>query len=239
MTRDYQQALLTSWQERQAYAEQMLPVLGKLYREQALEFTIFGRPLLGASVVDIIKAHRSVRLYRQHKLKVRYSWSLLDAMTTMKLAPAKIDLGQLAYGFYHESRGVGQSIRQYLEGELSSIINAEDGREPQDVVLYGFGRIGRLLARLLINRQGQNNKLRLRAIVVRGGKDGDLEKRASLLRRDSVHGPFNGSITVDRERQALKANGAFIQVIYADQPEDVNYQKFGINNALIIDNTGV
>ena len=106
-------------------------------------------------------------------------------------------------------------------------------------MLYGFGRIGRLLARLLIERQGENNKLRLRAIVVRGGKDGDLEKRASLLRRDSVHGPFNGSITVDNERKAILANGSYIQVIYANSPETVDYTQYGIDNALIIDNTGI
>jgi len=92
---------------------------------------------------------------------------------------------------------------------------------------------------LLIERQGDNNKLRLRAIVVRGGKDGDLEKRASLLRRDSVHGPFNGSITVDHERCALKANGSFIQVIYANNPTEVDYEQYGIKNALVVDNTGV
>lgn len=238
MNQQYEQALLDSWQERQEYAEQMIPMLGKLYRDKAVEFTIFGKPLLGASAIDIIKAHRGVRLYREQKLKVRYSWSLLEQLIEMPLSPAKIDLGQLAYGYYHEKRGEGLEVREYLEKELSDIVGNEDGHEPQDVVLYGFGRIGRLLARLLINRQGKNNKMRLKAIVVRGGRDGDLDKRASLLRRDSVHGPFDGSITVDHERSALKANGSFIQVIYADKPEDVDYTQYGIKNAIVIDNTG-
>ena len=101
------------------------------------------------------------------------------------------------------------------------------------------GRIGRLMARLLIERHGKNNKLRLRAIVVRGGKEGDLEKRASLLRRDSVHGPFNGSITVDHERNAIKANGVFIKVIYANNPTEVDYEQYGIKDAIVIDNTGM
>jgi glyceraldehyde 3-phosphate dehydrogenase len=79
----------------------------------------------------------------------------------------------------------------------------------------------------------------LKAIVVRGGKDGDLEKRASLLRRDSVHGPFNGSITVDTERKAIKANGSFIQVIYANHPSEIDYTKYGIKDAIIVDNTGM
>ncbi|XOV77515.1 MAG: glyceraldehyde-3-phosphate dehydrogenase [Aestuariibacter sp.] len=239
MNQQHEQALLSSWQERQEYAEQILPLLGKLYREYAVEITVFGKPLMGASVIDIIKAHRSVRLYREQKLKVRYSFALLEVLSTMQLTPAKIDIGKLAYGFYHEGRAESEDIEAYLRKELQGVVGSTDSHEPQDVVLYGFGRIGRILARLLIERQGANNKLRLRAIVVRGGKEGDLEKRASLLRRDSVHGPFNGSITVDHERNALKANGSFIQVIYANNPTEVDYEQYGINNALVIDNTGV
>lgn len=238
MNQQVEQALLDSWQERQEYAEQMIPMLGKLYRDKAVEFTMFSKPLMGASAIDIIKAHRSVRLYKEQKLRVRYTWSILEALSKMTLAPAVIDLGKLAYGFYHEDKGQDKDIETYLKEELQQIVDTNDSHETQDVVLYGFGRIGRILARLLINRQGKSNKLRLRAIVVRGGKEGDLEKRASLLRRDSVHGPFNGSITVDHERNALKANGAFIQVIYANQPEDVDYSQYGIKDALVIDNTG-
>ncbi|GIS52247.1 MAG: hypothetical protein Ct9H90mP27_7380 [Gammaproteobacteria bacterium] len=64
--------------------------------------------------------------------------------------------------------------------------------EPQDVVLYGFGRIGRLLAGLLIEKTGSGQQLRLRAVVVRKGGADDLAKRASLLRRDSVQEVFKG-----------------------------------------------
>jgi glyceraldehyde-3-phosphate dehydrogenase, type I len=95
------------------------------------------------------------------------------------------------------------------------------------------------LARQLIERNGGNNKMRLRAIVVRGGRDGDLEKRASLLRRDSIHGLFNGSITVDHDSQSIKANGTSIKVIYSNGPDQVDYTQYGINNAIVIDNTGI
>lgn len=239
MNQQLEQELLTSWQERQDYAELMQPLLGKVYRDHAVEISVFGRPLLGASAIDIIKAHRTVRLHTGKKLRLRESWPLLDAMSKMSLAPAEIDLGKLAYEYHYGSRGAGKDVETYLREELEVIIDKTDNHKPQDVVLYGFGRIGRLLARLLIERQGKNNKLRLRAIVVRGGKDGDLEKRASLLRRDSVHGPFNGSITVDHDRNAIKANGSFIQVIYADSPDSVDYTQYGINDAIIIDNTGI
>ena len=46
---------------------------------------------------------------------------------------------------------------------------------PQDVVLYGFGRIGRLLARLLIEKAGSGNGLRLRAVELRTESQRTLE----------------------------------------------------------------
>ena len=214
-------------------------VAAKLYRNRAIEISVYGRSLLNASAIDVIKAHRSVRLHEGQKLRLRESFPIVDALSVLQLAPAQIDVGKLAWEFNY-GRGKEQTdLGAFLNQELSDIVNQGDEQAPQDVVLYGFGRIGRLLARLLIERQGTNNKLRLRAIVVRGGGDGDLEKRASLLRRDSVHGPFNGSITVDKERNALLANGSFIQVIYANSPKEVDYTQYGIDNAIVVDNTGM
>jgi glyceraldehyde 3-phosphate dehydrogenase len=239
MNQKVEQDLQNSWQERQEYAETMLPLIGKLYRNRAIEISVYGRSLLNASAIDVIKAHRSVRLHEGQKLRLRESFPIVESLSVMQLAPAQIDVGKLAWEFNY-GRGKEQTdLSKFLNQELLDIVNQGDEQEPQDVVLYGFGRIGRLLARLLIERQGTNNKLRLRAIVVRGGSDGDLEKRASLLRRDSVHGPFNGSITVDKERKALLANGSFIQVIYANGPQEVDYTQYGINNAIVVDNTGM
>lgn len=239
MNHEFEQELLTSWQERQEYAEQMLPILGSLYRNKSVEISVYGRPLLGASVIDIIKAHRTVRLKELQKLRLRESWPLLQALDKMELAPAHLDLGKLAYAYHYDPAFKGLSVEHYLTEQLNDIVDVEEKQSAQDVVLYGFGRIGRLLARLLIERQGSNNKLRLKAIVVRGGKEGDLEKRASLLRRDSVHGPFNGSITVDQEKNAIKANGSYIQVIYANSPVEVDYTQYGIKDAVVVDNTGM
>lgn len=239
MNQQLEQELLSSWQERQEFAEQMQPILGKLYRNRAIEVSVYGRPLLGASAIEIIKAHRTVRLKEKQKLRLRESWPLLEALNKMELAPAHIDLGKLAYAYHYDPAFENVSVEDYLAEQLHSIVGVKDDQKAQDVVLYGFGRIGRLLARLLIERQGTNNKLRLKAIVVRGGKEGDLEKRASLLRRDSVHGPFNGSITIDEEKNAIKANGSYIQVIYANSPTEVDYTQYGIDQAIVVDNTGM
>jgi glyceraldehyde 3-phosphate dehydrogenase len=53
-----------------------------------------------------------------------------------------------------------------------------------------------------------------------------------------VHGLFNGIITIDEEENAIIANGNMIRIIYADAPENVDYTQYGINNAILVDNTG-
>jgi len=239
MTSHLEEQYQTSWQERQTFAENMQPIIGQLFRNNGIEISIYGRPLVNASAIDIIKAHKSVALHEENKLRLRESFPFVQALANMSLAPARIDVGKLAYRYLFKGEANGLSIEQFLEKELNTIAKDSDVQEAKDVVLYGFGRIGRLLARLLIERAGPSSKLNLRAIVVRPGKEGDLAKRASLLRRDSVHGAFNGSITIDEENNVIKANGAFIQVIYAKSPSDIDYTSYGINNALVVDNTGI
>jgi len=232
-----QDKYLDSWQERQELAEAMQPLLGKLFRQQGVEITVYGRPLLGATTIDIIKAHRNVRQHIGEKLRLRESFPLLEAISQLDFSQSRIDLGKLAIQYAKEHATDYSHVEVFLKEQLAEIHGNNDQTEPRDVVLYGFGRIGRLLARLLIERSGKANFMRLRAIVVRGS-GGDLEKRASLLRRDSIHGPFNGSIEVDESNNAIIANGNYIQIIYANSPDSIDYTQYGINNALIVDNTG-
>ncbi len=230
---------LQSWQNRFELAEAMQPILGKLYRNQGVEIMVYGRPLLNATTIEIIKAHRLVRLYEGQRLPLKDSFPFLKIVNQLNVQQCKIDIGKLAVGYaskYQDDSHMESYVREALAPALA---NTNQQSEEQDVVLYGFGRIGRLLARLLIERSGSSNKLRLRAIVLRGGSDGDLKKRASLLRRDSVHGPFNGSVKVDEQNNAIIANGTYIQVIYANSPDQVDYTAYGINNALVVDNTGM
>ncbi|TMP14420.1 glyceraldehyde-3-phosphate dehydrogenase [Pseudoalteromonas sp. S2893] len=238
MTSSHELEYTNSWQERQDYAESMQPIIGKLYRNRGIEIAVYGRPLVNASTIDIIKSHKTVAQFEGTKLRLRESFPFLEAISKMELNSARIDIGKLAYSYLYSDAANGRTVDEFVKDELAEIADSP-AKEPRDVVLYGFGRIGRLLARLLIEKSGPYADLRLRAIVVRGGKEGDLEKRASLLRRDSIHGPFNGSITIDTQRNAIKANGSYIQVIYANSPSEVDYTAYGIENALVVDNTGI
>ncbi|NND92583.1 MAG: glyceraldehyde-3-phosphate dehydrogenase [Granulosicoccus sp.] len=232
---------LKTYIEEQGLAERMIPAVGSLYRDRGVIITVFGRKLMNGSTIDIIKAHRQAQQVVGENVALSETGAVLDIIEALQPGSSRIDIGKLAF----HARQAGQSdtveaLHQTIARQLESIADAPSVlRHPRDVVLYGFGRIGRILARLLIERTTSSNPLRLRAIVVRGGRDGDLQKRASLLRRDSIHGPFNGHITVDAENSAIIANGNFIKVIYASQPEDIDYTDYGIENALIVDNTGV
>lgn len=240
MNHEQQDSYLNDWTQRQELAEEMLPLIGRLYRDHGVVLRIYGRPLINCTPIDILKAHRFVKQYDAEGLSIHNTLPVLQEMAGMDLSAARVDLGKLTSGYLNEAEK-DESIRAYVTRKLESITEGRGSlqlKEPQDVVLYGFGRIGRLLARQLIERTGKGNKLRLRAIVVRKGKGHDIAKRASLLRRDSVHGPFDGTINVVEDANALIANGNFIQVIYADSPEEIDYTQYGINNALIVDNTG-
>ncbi|WP_350940867.1 glyceraldehyde-3-phosphate dehydrogenase [Vibrio metschnikovii] len=226
------------WQISQTIAESMSPLIGKLYRQAGVEILLFGKTLINATTIDIIKAHKIASRYIGESLSLEQTIPLLTSLAEMTLSPCKIDIGQLAHRYW-QHHDDADAMQDYLHTALVEAVNGEPMNQPKDVVLYGFGRIGRLLARLLIEKSGPGYPLRLRAIVVRGGKDGDLEKRANLLRRDSVHGQFNGSIIIDSERKALIANGNYIQMIYADSPQEVDYSHYGIDDALVVDNTGV
>lgn len=239
MTLSHEEKYQKSWLERQEYAENMQPIIGRLYRNKGVEVVIYGRPLVNSTTIDIIKAHKTVERFEGQKLRLRESFPVLEAISKLELVPGRIDIGKLAFAFLNKDVAKGLSLEAYLQQELASLLNQKDTVSPTDVVLYGFGRIGRLLARLMLERSGPSSKLRLKAIVVRGGRKGDLEKRASLLRRDSIHGPFNGTITVDNENQGIKANGTFIKIIYASSPEGLDYTEYGIDNALVVDNTGI
>ncbi|GAA1277055.1 glyceraldehyde-3-phosphate dehydrogenase [Streptomyces javensis] len=231
----------TNWKHREEIAESMIPLIGKLHRERDVTVLLHSRSLVNKSVVSILKTHRFARQIAGAELSVTDTLPFLRALTALDLGPSQIDIGLLAEAHRADDRGL--SVEEFTAEAVAGATgtNKIECREGRDVVLYGFGRIGRLVARLLIEKAGSGNGLRLRAIVVRGsgGRAGeDIVKRASLLRRDSIHGQFQGTITVDEANSKIIANGNEIKVIYADDPASVDYTAYGIKDAILIDNTG-
>ena len=205
------------WKEREALAEGMIPLVGTLYRRNNVKTYIYGQSLVNQSTLQIMKAHRTVREIEDNELSEFETFPVIKALTELELGTAHIDAGRIAVSYEESAKAKGISLQDYVRGQVADLIGSHQKPidRPRDVVLYGFGRIGRLMARLLIEKTGGGDTLRLRAIVVRkGGAPNDLVKRASLLRRESVHGAFHGTIRVDEERQSFVANGkSVIEVI--------------------------
>lgn len=230
------------WSGRQALAEAMIPLIGRLYRQNNVVTSIYGRGLINESAIHIIKAHRFARRVDEGELDLHDTLPVLQAVVAADPGSASIDLARLTRKYLQASEASdGVDLTEWVRAELGDVAGGKgetSGPGGKDIVLYGFGRIGRLLARILIDHAGKGDGLNLRAVVVRKGSDNDLMKRASLLRRDSVHGSFQGTITVDEEANTILANGTLIQVIYSDSPSSVDYTAYGIDDAIVVDNTG-
>ncbi len=230
------------WKWREGLAELMVPIIGSLYRN-GINILIYGKSLVNESPVAIMKAHRFARQSDNNELSELETYPILKYIETLDLSDCEIDVGEIAVKcpFFEDIKNDDSNIGDYIDAELESVINKKSNRpsEPANIVLYGFGRIGRLVARMMTQTTGPGNYFKLRAIVIRKATDDDIFKRASLLTKDSVHGPFDGTVRVDEENSSLVINGNPVKVIYASGPDKVKYSDHGINDPVVIDNTGI
>ncbi|GAA0871610.1 glyceraldehyde-3-phosphate dehydrogenase [Gangjinia marincola] len=232
----YEKELAFQADRRKATVE-CIKIVSELWYEQSIELVLFRNQLIDCNVNDILDLHEYAGAFVQKPISIFDTVEIAQAINTMNLPPSKIDIGKLTYE-YHLEENEHLNAKAFVNTRLSGA-QSFDGIEPKDVVLYGFGRIGRLLARELMKKTGKGSQLRLRAIVTRGEIDQTiLEKRASLLKSDSVHKDFSGTVAIDAEKKALIINGTTVHMISAKQPEDIDYTAYGIDDALIIDNTG-
>jgi glyceraldehyde 3-phosphate dehydrogenase len=211
-------------------------IISDLWYDKSIELVLFRNQLIDRNASEILNLHEYAGEFVQKPISIFDSVEIAQAIKILDLPPAKLDIGKLTYEYHLENND-----RNALAFVSEKLKDAKDqvNITPKDVVLYGFGRIGRLLARELMTRTGKGSQMRLRAIVTRGAIDQNvLEKRASLLKYDSVHGYFPGTVRVDAENKALIINGTTVHIISANGPEDIDYTSYGIHDALIIDNTG-
>ena len=232
----YEKELSFQTDRRKATVE-FIKIVSDLWYDQSIELVLFRNQLIDRNVSEILNLHEYAGEFVQKPISIFDSVEIAQAIFTLNLPPAKLDIGKLTYEYHLEDN----KYQDAMGFVIDKLKDAKDqkGIIPKDVVLYGFGRIGRLLARELMTRTGMGSQMRLRAIVTRGKVDQTiLEKRASLLQYDSVHGDFPGTVGIDVENKALVINGTTVHVISANAPEEIDYSVYGIEDALIIDNTG-
>jgi glyceraldehyde 3-phosphate dehydrogenase len=230
---------LQAWIAEEKKALELITHASDLYYNESVELVLFRRKLVDKSVTEVINDHLYARGFAKIPATISESIEITKILKTFELAPSKIDIGTLEEQWHNESDQF-ENLESFLRTKLKNHIGKDKlVLKPRDVVLYGFGRIGRLAARILTEQIGIGTQLRLRAIVVRSSGPEDLIKRASLLRKDSVHGKMAGTVDIDVANNRMIVNGNAIQVIYANHPREIDYEAYGIYDALIIDNMGI
>ncbi|UOB16065.1 glyceraldehyde-3-phosphate dehydrogenase [Abyssalbus ytuae] len=232
----YSEELLTQTDSRKIAVE-FIKIVSDLWYDKSIELVLFRNKLIDRSVNDILSLHDYAGKFVEKPISIFQSIQIARAINKMELPPAKLDIGRLTYEYSLDENKFKDAF-SFVSNILADAGSANNIK-PRDVVLYGFGRIGRLIARELMSNLGKGSQLRLRAIVVRGNINEEiLHKRASLLMHDSVHGDFSGVIKVNAAQEALNINGTTVKIISAARPEDIDFTEYGISNALVIDNTG-
>jgi glyceraldehyde 3-phosphate dehydrogenase len=229
---------LKEWIDDEKVALEFVSLVGTLFLDKNVELILFRSQLIDRSASVILYKHSYATNVVNHPLNIRHSLTLARAIDEVGITNARLDIGRLNHEWTQEKEhfaGPGE----FIEDKLKDGINGEPGmQEPRDVVLYGFGRIGRLLLREFII-QGNGSQLRVRAVVTRKVSDEDIEKRAALIRHDSIHGPFRGNVITDLKNKTIIVNGNVVKMMEGSAPEEIDYEAEGIRNALLIDNTGI
>jgi glyceraldehyde 3-phosphate dehydrogenase len=219
-------------------ATALIKLVGDLFFDRNVRAVLYRQPLVDQRPSEMLQAHVHASIMAGESLSINDTLAIAEALTASKVQNASVDIGRLATEWKREA-GIFLNRKAFLDAKLRGYCNGDNpNTDPVDVVLYGFGRIGRLVARELIAQEGRGTQLRLRAIVARGSDPMSLEKRASLLRVDSIHGSFPGTVEADHDHQQLIINGRPVAIVSADAPEDIDYEALGIQNALVVDNTG-
>lgn len=235
---DYDKSL-KSWIDDEKAAVEFINVVAKLWFEKSVELILLRSQLIDRGSGKVLNKHVRAETILNKPVRVKDSLLIAKAILAEDIAPARIDIGRLNSEWTDEKDKYNH-VSDFVRDKLKDFMGVPPrSSKVQDVVLYGFGRIGRILARELIQITGNGTQLRLRAIVTRSNSPEDLKKRISLFRKDSVHGTFNGVANEDIENNCFHINGNIVHMIAASSPEEIDYTKYGINNALVIDNTGV
>lgn len=230
---------LRSWIDNEKAATDFIGVVSKLWFDKSIELILLRSVLVNRGSGKVLNKHIRAETILKKPVRVQDSLLIANAILEEDIAPARIDIGRLNSEWTDEKDNY-PSVNAFVRDKLQAFVQAPPrSTKTQDVVLYGFGRIGRLLARELTQFAGNGSHLRLRAIVTRSNSEEDIHKRVSLFRKDSVHGTFAGVANEDIEQKAMIVNGQIIKFLAGLNPEDMDYEAEGIKDALIIDNTGV
>jgi glyceraldehyde 3-phosphate dehydrogenase len=130
--------------QRERAAVKLSAHVGELLYDKGIELVLFRNHLTDITISEILNLHEYAKNVVKKPIDIETSATLAEEILKMDLAPAKIDLGKLASEWIVEQSNF-ESKAAFLSNKLTGFAKTTSKSvEPRDVVLYGFGRIGRL-----------------------------------------------------------------------------------------------
>src|SRR6218665_3373443 len=129
--------------DRRKAGVELIKIVSDLWYDKSIEMVLFRNQLIDRSVSDIMNLHEYAGEFVQKPINVFDSVEILRAINNLDLPPSRLDIGKLTYEYHLEDN-------KYNDATAFVIDKLKDAKhtseiKPKDVVLYGFGRIGRLL----------------------------------------------------------------------------------------------
>ena len=196
MNNDNFETSLKALNENEKAANELINIVGRLWYDKSVELIMLRSLLVNRGSGKILNKHLRAENVLGKPVRVQDSLLIAKALLAENLAPARIDLGRLNSEWTDEKEKYNNNVTEFVRDKLNYIIDANPrSNKVQDVILYGFGRIGRILCREMTEMAGRGDALRVRAIVTRKNSPEDILKRINLFRTDSVHRYFHGGCT--------------------------------------------
>ncbi|MGB0892045.1 MAG: glyceraldehyde-3-phosphate dehydrogenase, partial [Flavobacteriaceae bacterium] len=144
---NYEKEVVTQAQVRRATTE-FINIVNDLWYDKSIELVLFRNPLVDKRASEVLNLIDYAKEFVAKPISIIDALEIAKAIQSLDLPASKLDIGKLAYECHLNEEECEDKVA-FVKNQLKDATGATD-IQPKDVVLYGFGRIGRLLARELM-----------------------------------------------------------------------------------------
>ena len=126
-----------------------------LFYDKNVETVLFRNQVIDKRPSEILNLHNYARKFVGRNITIHDTTALLEELLKVDMVPSRFDIGRLTAEWVDE-KGNYEGMTAFVNDKLASFIGEANKVEiePKDVVLFGFGRIVRLVTRELIAQEG-------------------------------------------------------------------------------------
>ena len=155
-TTNYEKEVALQTQTRRAAVE-FINIVNDLWYDKSIELVLFRNQLIDKRASEVLNLIKYSEEFVAKAITVFDALDIAKAIQQLTLPSSKLDIGKLAYECQLNEDACADKLA-FVKNQLKDA-KASENIAPKDVVLYGFGRIGRLLARELMNKMGKGSQI--------------------------------------------------------------------------------